>query len=532
MKKITFVCASLLALAASAEVPYKIGIAGFTFCKCNFDKALEIMKEIDCRYLCHKDFFLGYNANDAQIKEYKDKLEKAGIVSVATGPNYHSTEAEIKALFEFARRYGMKTVVAVPFETAEIGGKKERVESDKVLDIAERYVKEYDIKYAIHNHGPDIPYLYPTAESVMKRLANRDPRMGLCLDVGHQKRGGMDPIAAIRKYSDRIFDVHLKNIKLGASGKGNLSMPGPRGELDILGIMTALAETGYDGVCHIEYEKDFENNRMALAESMGYYRGIADAIKVPPKMEKAPEGANTLSAAEKADGWQLLWNGKDGEGWVGVANGCKRFPEKGWVMKDGTLTMMPVKGIAPDGTWFPLPPEDQKLGGGGDIVTVKKYKDFMFKFDFRLTRAANSGVKYFFDENQNRGTCEEYQVLDDAHPDSTKGKNGNRRIAALYDIFPANGTDSLVKRLGKWNTGMIVAKGATVEHWLNGVKVLSYNRDSAEFAAAVKASKYASWGKSKTGENQPWGLVKEGRILLQDHSDSTVSYCNIKIKEL
>ena len=79
---------------------------------------------------------------------------------------------------------------------------------------------------------------------------------------------------------------------------------------------------------------------------------------------------------------------------------------------------------------------------------------------------------------------------------------------------------------------MIVAKGSTVEHWLNGVKVLSYNRDSAEFAAAVKASKYASWGKSKTGENQPWGLVKEGRILLQDHSDSTVSYCNIKIKEL
>ena len=193
--------------------------------------------------------------------------------------------------------------------------------------------------------------------------------------------------------------------------------------------------------------------------------------------------------------------------------------------------MRPVNGIAPDGQWFPLPPEDQKLGGGGDIVTAKKYRDFAFKFDFRLTERANSGVKYFYDETLNKGTCEEYQVLEIGHPDSDKGKDGNRKSASLYDIIPAN-ADSILKGPGEWNSGMIVAKGAHVEHWLNGVKVLEYDRGTPEFKALVKASKYADWGIDAAGKPQDWGEIPEGRILLQDHSDSTVSFCNLKVKEL
>jgi len=122
-------------------------------------------------------------------------------------------------------------------------------------------------------------------------------------------------------------------------------------------------------------------------------------------------------------------------------------------------------------------------------------------------------------------------VLENFHPDSDKGKDGNRKAASLYDIIPAN-ADAILKGVGQWNTGKIVAKGTHVEHWLNGVKVLEYERGSAAFRKAVKASKYADWGKAANGDPQPWGEIPEGRILLQDHSDSTVSFCNLKIKEL
>ncbi len=255
-----------------------------------------------------------------------------------------------------------------------------------------------------------------------------------------------------------------------------------------------------------------------------------DSIKAKTVMKPAPDGANTLTDAEKAEGWSLVWDGKTFDGWLSVKGGFKGPPAKGWFIKDGTLTMRPMSGIA-NGKWFPLPPEDQKLGGGGDIVTAKKYRDFAFKFDFRLTENANSGVKYFYDEKLNKGTCEEYQILENGHPDSDKGKGGNRKSASLYDIIPAN-ADSILKGPGQWNTGMVVAKGAHVEHWLNGQKVLEYDRGTPAFKSAVKASKYATWGVGADGKPQDWGEVPEGRLLLQDHSDSTVSFCNLKVKEL
>ena len=242
---------------------------------------------------------------------------------------------------------------------------------------------------------------------------------------------------------------------------------------------------------------------------------------------------NTLSEKEKAEGWKLLWDGKTGEGWIGLKSlkdttrtGAPVFPEKGWSMSRGVLTVLPRKGIS-NGTWVDLPPEDAKLGGGGDIVTIKKYKDFEFKFDFKLTAAANSGVKYFYDETKNKGTCEEYQILDKAHPDWKKGFEGNRRVASLYDLIPSN-ADKYLNGMDEWNTGMIVSKGNKVEHWLNGEKVVEYVRGSKEFREAVAESKYAKNGT----DGQPWGELPEGRILLQDHSDSTVSFRNLKIREL
>lgn len=238
--------------------------------------------------------------------------------------------------------------------------------------------------------------------------------------------------------------------------------------------------------------------------------------------EAAP---NTLTEAEKKAGWQLLWDGKTSAGWVGRNCGLKTFPKKGWTMQDGVLTVLPRAYITKEGKWMKLPPEQAAHGGGGDIVTEKEYKDFELKLDFRLTRAANSGIKYFFNPQKNKGTCEEYQLLDGSHPDADKGRDGNRRVASLYDMIPAH-AEKIVKPLGEWNTARIVSKGPHVEHWLNGVKVLEYERGSAAFRKCVAASKYAK--DAPKGEH--WGELESGRILLQDHSDSTVSFRNIKIR--
>ena len=240
---------------------------------------------------------------------------------------------------------------------------------------------------------------------------------------------------------------------------------------------------------------------------------------------------NTLTCAEKAEGWKLLWDGKTTDGWVGERFNLERFPDKGWEIKDGVLTVLPRARINAQGKWEKLP-ADQCRGGGGDIVTVKDYQDFAFKFDFKLTKAANSGVKYFYNKGEFGGTCEEYQVLDPAHPDYDKpnpsGVANTHRLSALYDLKATDNAEKYVRPLGEWNTGMIVSKGCHVEHWLNGVKVLEYDRGSADFRKLVAGSKYVKGLK----EGQHWGEAKKGRIKLQDHSDSTVSYRNLKIKEL
>ena len=517
------------------RMPFKLGLAGYTMHKKGLDETLEIMRALDLHYLCVKDFHLKYTASDAEIAAFKAKCAKYGVTGYGLGPLYTKSNDEVRKYFEFAKRFGAKTIVGVPYDpTDEKDTWGKRKGSRKQLEYIDRLVKEFDIKYAIHNHGPNAPEMFPDVAYGWNLVKDLDKRIGFCLDVGWEFGCDRDPAETIRAHGDRIFDIHLKNFALNLKGAQKIgknsftTVPMPRGAMDYGPIFKALAEVGYAGVCSFEYERDFENNFGGLAESVGYARGVCDTVPVRAKMQPVPAGANTLTAQEKKDGFELLFDGKSlpADKWVGVGCGCTNFPDHGWFVKDGCLTMRPVNGIH-NGKWFPLPPEDQKLGGGGDICTKKFYRDFEFKFDFRLTEAANSGVKYFYDEKANKGTCEEYQVLDAAHPDSTKGRNGNRRVAALYDLIPAN-AEKYVKPLGAWNSGKVVSKGNKVEHWLNGVKVLAYERGSQAFRDAVAASKYATWGT----DGRKWGELEKGRLLLQDHSDSTVSFCNLKVREL
>ena len=219
---------------------------------------------------------------------------------------------------------------------------------------------------------------------------------------------------------------------------------------------------------------------------------------------------NTLSDQEKREGWQLLWDGKTTNGWRGAK--LDSFPDKGWAIEDGCLKVLDGGG--------------GEAANGGDIVTTRTYGSFILKVDFKITKGANSGIKYFVDPAENKGEgsaigCE-FQILDDeVHPDAKLGVRGNRTLGSLYDLIPA--PENKPFDINGWNTAMIIVQGNHVEHWLNGVKLLEYERNNQMFNALVAYSKYKDWNN--------FGNHAQGNLLLQDHGHE-VWFKNLKIKEL
>ena len=216
---------------------------------------------------------------------------------------------------------------------------------------------------------------------------------------------------------------------------------------------------------------------------------------------------NDLSEVERKQGWQLLWDGKSASGWRSAKENAS--PTRGWRMKDGELT---VTG-----------------GGGGDIVTDQTFGAFELQLDFQLTPGANSGIKYYAgDYGSGEIVGLEYQLLDDErHADAKQGKDGNRTLASLYDIQPRGRLMTnvgIAPKVGEWQHARIVARAdGNIEHWLNGVQVLSFKRGSEDFRNRVAASKFKSIDK--------FGEMDRGRILLQDHGDE-VHFRSIKIRAL
>jgi hypothetical protein len=277
-------------------------------------------------------------------------------------------------------------------------------------------------------------------------------------------------------------------------------------------VHDALTASGFFGL-------QVHNSKEASANGAQVRFKNIKMMPASPADDQPEPPANTLTEQEKQEGWRLLWDGNTTEGWQSAIT--TGLPEQGWEIRDGDLMVTNNNGA-----------ESQH---GGDIITKERFSNFELKVDFKCTPGCNSGIKYFVQPKLSAvsGTGAkaaigsaigpEFQVLDDErHPDAKLGRNGDRTLGSLYDLIPAS-KDKKPNYIGEWNHALIIARGKHVEHWLNGEKIVEYDRGSADFRKRVAESKFH--GVAGFGE---W---PDGNILLQEHG-GIVSFRNVKIRVL
>jgi sugar phosphate isomerase/epimerase len=236
----------------------KVGIATYTLNKFPMETAIQYVKRVGLHYVSIKDVHLPLKSSASERKAVAQKFLDAGITPMSCGNiTMSDDESEIRNVFEYARDAGIPTIVCKP--------------TAKSLPILDKMVKEYDIKLAIHNHGPE-DNVWPSPLVAWEAVQSFDPRIGLCIDVGHTARTGVDPSDAIRRCAARLYDLHIKDIAV-ASGKSQPVELG-RGVLDIPEILKSLLKIKYPYLVGLEYEKDMKDPLAGVAESIGYIKGV------------------------------------------------------------------------------------------------------------------------------------------------------------------------------------------------------------------------------------------------------------------
>ncbi len=240
----------------------KLGMASYTLRKFSLDQAIAMTKQAGLKYITLKDVHLPMKSTTAQRQEVRRKVEAAGLVLMGGGVIYmKNDEKEIRDIFDYARDAGMPTIVCSPAPDA--------------LDNVEKMAKEYDLRIAIHNHGPG-DQRYPSALDVLRLTKNRDTRMGICIDVGHTVRLGEDPLEVIRQCASRLYDFHIKDI-LGADATSKATEVG-KGIIDIVGVLKAFVQMKFPYHVALEYESYSDNPMTGVLESVAYMRGVLAAI--------------------------------------------------------------------------------------------------------------------------------------------------------------------------------------------------------------------------------------------------------------
>jgi len=240
----------------------KIGVASYTLRKMPLEDAVRAIGRVGLSYVSIKDFHLPMKSTPEERRAAVARFKDAGITPLSCGNVSMPNEAaEIRHAFEYARDAGLPTIVCSPHPDS--------------MPILDAMVKEFDIRLAIHNHGPE-DKRFPSPDDVWKAVQGHDARIGLCIDVGHTARAGVDPAAAIRKYAERLYDVHLKDIDSTApTGK---TIEGGRGVLDLPSIFRALLAIRYGHLASVEFEKDESDPLPGLAETIGYMKGVVGGL--------------------------------------------------------------------------------------------------------------------------------------------------------------------------------------------------------------------------------------------------------------
>lgn len=236
---------------------FTIGMAGYTFREFTVEKTIEMMKKVGVTNLSLKDFHMPMNSTQEQINSVIEKFKAGGIKVYTVGVVYMKTQESVDQAFEYAKMAGVKMIVGAP-EYA-------------LLPYVEKKVKSYDFKLAIHNHGPDNP-LYPNATDIWNHIKDLDPRMGICIDIGHTTRDGQDPTVDLLRYKSRIFDIHVKDVDKAAKEGTTVEMG--RGIINIPKVVETLRTMKYSGSCSLEFEKDMKDPIAGIAESIGYFKGV------------------------------------------------------------------------------------------------------------------------------------------------------------------------------------------------------------------------------------------------------------------
>jgi inosose dehydratase len=242
-------------------IPFELGLASYTFRAFGVDEAIAMTRRLGLKRIAFKSIHLPLDAPDESIRATVAKATSAGLDLYGGGVIYMTNEAEVRRAFAYARTAGMRMIIGVP--------------QPELLGLAERLVKNSGLRLAIHNHGP-ADKVYPTPESVYERIERLDPRIGLCLDVGHTQRSGIDPSVPARRFSDRLLDIHIKDVS-APTEKGETVEIG-RGVIDIPNFLRTLVKVHYSGSVSLEYEKDEKDPLPGAAESIGYLRGVLASL--------------------------------------------------------------------------------------------------------------------------------------------------------------------------------------------------------------------------------------------------------------